>query len=75
MKGKLMRIRVIASTVATIFALGSGSILIRAQAPETQNNKKIYGYQDTQTGAFHALAMDAPTANTSTVLGGRSRSF
>jgi len=65
-----MRIRVLAPTVAAILTLACGSALLAAQASDTQSNKKVYGYQDPQTGTFHALPTEAPTEATSTPLTG-----
>jgi hypothetical protein len=65
-----MRIRVLTSSVVALLTLLSGSALLQAQAPDTQSNKKVYGYQDPQSGTFRALPTEAPTEGTSTPLTG-----
>jgi hypothetical protein len=65
-----MRIRVLASTAATILTLVCGSALLQAQAPDSQSNKKTYGYQDPQTGQFHPMATEPISETTSTTAAG-----
>ncbi|HEY2858286.1 MAG TPA: hypothetical protein VGJ21_07710 [Terracidiphilus sp.] len=66
-----MRLRtVVTPLVLATLTLVTGSALLQAQAPDTQSNKKIYGYQDPQTGQFHAMAMEGPTEGASTTLAG-----
>jgi hypothetical protein len=57
---------ILKSIALTVLTLGSGNVMLYGQAPDTTGGKKIFGYQDAQTGAFHPLAFDMPVENATT---------
>jgi hypothetical protein len=62
-----MRSRTTLVTVAlACFALGPAITLLHAQAAGPQQPSKVFGYEDTKTGIFHALTPEAvsPAAST-----------
>lgn len=65
-----MRSRTLLMSIAlTVLTLISGNTLLHSQLPG--NGRKIFGYQDAQTGAFHPVPFDSgPVSNASTALNG-----
>ena len=65
-----MRSRTLLTSIAlTVITLISGNVLLHSQMPG--NGRKIFGYQDTETGAFHPAPFDnSLTSATSTTLNG-----
>jgi hypothetical protein len=58
-----MRTRLTLTPLAlTLLSLGFANVLLPAQTDEAANNKKVLGYQDAKTGAFHALQIEVPDA-------------
>ena len=54
---------ILKSIAVTVLALGSGNVLLFGQFPDVTGGKKVFGYQDTQTGVFHPLPVDTPIDN------------
>ena len=57
---------VLTSIVLAVLPLVSGSLLLQGQAPDQTGGKKVFGYQDAQTGVFHPLPLDIADPNATT---------